>query len=63
MIGLALGWSTAGLVGGYLIDALGYGALYFTGAASALLAAILLAGYLRIRRLPAPSQVEGRALA
>jgi MFS family permease len=62
MIGLALGWATAGLAGGYLIEEVGYGALYFAGAAAALLAAVLLAGYLRTRRLPAPAQAVERAL-
>jgi hypothetical protein len=62
ILGLALGWSTAGLAGGYLIETRGYGALYLAGAASALLAAGLLAGYLRTRRLPAPAQAMERAL-
>jgi MFS family permease len=62
IIGLALGWATAGMVGGYLIDALGYGALYFAGAVAELLAFVLLAAYLRTRRLPAPIQAVERAL-
>jgi hypothetical protein len=47
IIGLALGWSLAGIGGGALIKASGFGALYFAGAVAALLAAGLLAGYLR----------------
>jgi hypothetical protein len=62
MIGLALGWSTAGLAGGYLIDTLGYGALYFAGATSALLATILLAGYVRGHQVQAPPKQNERAL-
>jgi hypothetical protein len=47
MIGLALGWALAGIAGGALIKTRGFGALYFAGAAAALLAAGLLIGYLR----------------
>jgi hypothetical protein len=47
IIGLALGWSLAGIGGGALIKASGFGALYFAGAVAALLAAGLLVGYLR----------------
>lgn len=47
VIGLALGWSLAGIGGGALIKATGFSALYFAGALSALLAAGLLVGYLR----------------
>lgn len=47
VIGLALGWSLAGIGGGALIKASGFGALYVAGALSALLAAGLLVGYLR----------------
>jgi hypothetical protein len=47
IIGLALGWSLAGIGGGALIKTSGFGALYFAGAVAALLAAGLLIGYLR----------------
>lgn len=47
VVGLALGWSLAGIGGGVLIKASGFGALYFAGALAALLAAGLLVGYLR----------------
>lgn len=47
MIGLALGWALAGIVGGALIKTSGFGALYFAGAVAALLAAGLLIEYLR----------------
>lgn len=46
-IGLALGWAAAGLAGGMLIKASGFGALYFTGALAALLGVGLLVAYLR----------------
>jgi predicted MFS family arabinose efflux permease len=47
IIGLALGWSLAGIGGGTLIKTNGFGALYFAGAMAMLLAAGLLIGYLR----------------
>jgi MFS family permease len=47
MIGMALGWATAGIVGGTLIEAAGFGALFLAGAVAAVLATILLFGYLR----------------
>jgi predicted MFS family arabinose efflux permease len=54
MMGLALGWSTAGVGGGYLIDSLGYASLFLAGMLSALLAVIVLVAYARIRRHRAP---------
>jgi MFS family permease len=62
MIGLALGWSTAGIAGGYLIKAQGYGTLYFVGVGSALLAVAVLAGYLRTRRQQAPTKAIEQSL-
>jgi MFS family permease len=62
IIGLALGWSTAGLVGGLLVDTLGFGALFFAGAAVELLAFVVLSAYLRTRRLPTPIQATEHAL-
>ena len=47
MLGLAFGLSAAGVVGGMLIEAFGFGALYLTGALAALAAAGLLLGYLQ----------------
>ncbi len=47
MLGLAFGLSFAGVVGGALIEAFGFGALYLTGAVAALTAAGLLLGYLQ----------------
>ncbi|MFN8466377.1 MAG: MFS transporter [Caldilineaceae bacterium] len=47
MLGLAFGLSAAGVVGGALIEAFGFGALYLTGALAALAAAGLLLGYLQ----------------
>jgi hypothetical protein len=47
IVGLALGWALAGIGGGALIKMSGFGALYFAGAVATLLAAGLLAGYLR----------------
>ncbi|MBW7884740.1 MAG: MFS transporter [Caldilineaceae bacterium] len=47
VVGLALGWSLAGIAGGALITVSGFTALYCAGALAALLAAGLLAGYLR----------------
>jgi predicted MFS family arabinose efflux permease len=58
MIGLALGWSLAGIGGGALIKASGFGALYFAGALAALLAAGLLVGYLRRAGARPPVAVE-----
>lgn len=62
MIGLSLGWSTAAMAGGYLIETLGFGALYFIGGLSSLLAAVLFAGTLRTRHSQTPQpcpQIEG----
>jgi MFS family permease len=47
MIGMSLGWATAGVVGGALIETTGFGALFFAGALAAALAATLLFAYLR----------------
>jgi predicted MFS family arabinose efflux permease len=47
IIGLALGWSLAGIGGGALIKTSGFDALYVAGALTSLLAAGLLLGYLR----------------
>lgn len=47
VIGMALGWALGGIGGGALIKVSGFGALYMTGALATLLAAGLLAGYLR----------------
>jgi hypothetical protein len=47
IIGLALGWSLAGIGGGALIKTSGFGALYFASTLAALSAAGLLVGYLR----------------
>ena len=47
MLGLAFGLSAAGVVGGALIEAFGFGALYLTGALAVLTAAGLLLGYLQ----------------
>jgi len=48
VIGGALGWALAGIGGGALIQASGFATLYFVCALSALLAAGLLFGYLRV---------------
>jgi MFS family permease len=52
IIGLALGWATAGVVGGYVIETIGFGALFLAGAVAAALSAILLVGFLRRQRVP-----------
>jgi MFS family permease len=61
LIGLASGWATAGMVGGYLIETIGFGAMFLVSAISALLSAGLLAAFLRRRRVapPAPSGTIG----
>jgi len=62
LIGLASGWSAAGIVGGYLIETIGFGALFLVSALSAVLAAGLLAAFLHRRRVvppPAPSSSIG----
>jgi MFS family permease len=53
VVGLALGWATAGVMGGYLIETLGFGIIFFTGAVSAVLSALLLVTFLRRWRVPA----------
>jgi hypothetical protein len=58
MVGLALGWALAGIGGGALIKMSGFGALYFTGAVATLLAAGLLAGYLRRAAVRPPLVLE-----
>ena len=47
IIGLALGWAAAGVVGGWLIEAVGFGALWLTGIVGALISAGMLATFLR----------------
>jgi MFS family permease len=59
IIGMALGWAAAGVFGGALIERAGFGALFLTGAAAAVLAAGLLLGYLRRASRPAVEPVLG----
>jgi MFS family permease len=47
IIGVALGWAVAGIVGGYLIEAVGFGVIFLVGATLSLLAAGMLLGFLR----------------
>ena len=54
IIGLALGWAAIGVVGGYLIDTVGYGAMFLTGAICVAIAAALLVGFLRMQRVALP---------
>ena len=61
IIGLALGWATAGMVGGYLIETTGFGAMFFAGAVSALFAAGLLVVFLRRRRTAALPEPDSAA--
>jgi predicted MFS family arabinose efflux permease len=49
VIGLALGWSTTAMAGGYVIVALGYKSLFLLGAGLTALAVVLLATYLGAR--------------
>jgi hypothetical protein len=58
MIGLALGWSLAGIGGGALIKTSGFGALHFAGAVAMLLAAGLLVAYLRRARTRSRATLE-----
>ncbi|MFC1960591.1 MFS transporter [Chloroflexota bacterium] len=51
IVGLALGWATAGIVGGYLIETVGFGSVFLTGAVLSLCSVGLLVGFLR-RRVP-----------
>ena len=50
IIGLALGWALIGVVGGYLIDTVGFGAMFLTGAICVAISAALLVIFLRWRR-------------
>jgi MFS family permease len=58
LIGLASGWATAGIVGGYLIETAGFGAMFLMSAVSAVLSAGLLAMFLRRRRIAPPAASE-----
>ncbi len=58
VIGLALGFSASGIGGGMLIKTSGFGTLYLAGALAALLAGVLLVGYLRWVASRQPSTVE-----
>lgn len=55
IIGLALGWAAIGFVGGWLIDAVGFGAMWLAGIVCALIAASMLATFLRARRSGEPA--------
>jgi len=57
IIGLALGWAAAGVVGGYLIERVGFGVVFLAGAVSALVSAGLLVGFLR-RQAPALPELD-----
>jgi MFS family permease len=62
LLGLASGWGAAGMLGGYLIETLGFGALFAVCALSAVFAAGLLATFVHRRRVvppPAPSRPIG----
>jgi predicted MFS family arabinose efflux permease len=61
IVGLALGWAMAGVVGGYLIETVGFGAVFLAGAVSALFSAGLLAGFLRRQRAPALPELDSAA--
>jgi MFS family permease len=50
IMGMALGWAAAGVVGGALIETAGFSAVYLAGALASVLAATLLFGYLRRAR-------------
>ncbi len=50
IIGLALGWAAIGVVGGYLIDTVGFGAMFLAGAICVAISAALLVVFLRWRR-------------
>lgn len=50
IIGLALGWAAIGFAGGWLIDTVGYGAMFLTGVICALISAGMLVAFLRTRR-------------
>jgi MFS family permease len=50
IIGLALGWALIGVVGGYLIDTVGFWAMFLAGAICVAISAMLLVGFLRMRR-------------
>ena len=56
IIGLALGWAAIGFVGGWLIEAVGFGAMWLTGVTGTLIAAGMLVAFLRTRRTPAVQQ-------
>jgi predicted MFS family arabinose efflux permease len=63
VIGLSLGWAAAGVIGGVVIDAAGFAALFLAGALAAWLAAGLLYGYLRrSRRQQAAAGVRAAVL-
>ncbi len=62
MLGLAFGLSIAGVVGGALIEALGFGALYLAGALAVLTAAGLLLGYLHRAARRGSGQAQARPL-
>jgi len=61
IIGLALGWAMIGVVGGYLIETVGFGVVFLAGAVSALFSAGLLIGFLRRRRAPALPELNSAA--
>jgi MFS family permease len=50
IIGLALGWAAIGFVGGWLIDTVGFGAMFLAGVICALISAGMLVAFLRARR-------------
>jgi MFS family permease len=47
IIGLALGWAAIGVVGGWLIETVGFSAMFLAGSVGALLSAALLFTFLR----------------
>lgn len=54
IIGLALGWATIAVVGGWLIEAFGFDAMFLTGTVAALTSAALLVSFLRRQRRASP---------
>lgn len=62
IIGLALGWAVAGVIGGHLIETVGFSTMYIGGAVSTLASALVLAGFLRARRVPPPPQMADMAV-
>ncbi|MFM7581450.1 MAG: hypothetical protein ACKO9F_01830, partial [Caldilinea sp.] len=61
VIGVALGWATIGVAGGWLIEQVGFYAMYLAGTVATFCSAGVLVAFLRSRQHPTPEGPSARS--